>query len=300
MSAPDRTPATGPTHPTPKAMHPMTSSHASARRPLHALLGAAIAAIAALALAAPQPAAAAGTAAKPTIVLVHGAWADGSSWAGEVGRLQRAGYTVDVPANPLRGLASDTAYLASYLKSVSGPIVLAGHSYGGAVITGAATGDAAVKALVYVDAYIPDQGESILQLTGAKPGSAFADPAKAFNLIPYAGGPAGDVDLYIKPSVFHQDFAADLSARQAATLAATQRPLAASVLQAPAGPPAWKTIRAFSIFGSQDRVLPPAEQVAMARRAHAPITRVKGSHLALVSKPDAVTSVIERAAGAVR
>jgi pimeloyl-ACP methyl ester carboxylesterase len=264
-------------------------------RPLRALLvvGAAVA----LALAG---AVTAGAATQPTVVLVHGAWADGSSFDGEVGRLQRAGYTVDVPANPLRGLASDTAYLASYLKTVRGPVVLAGHSYGGAVITGAATGDANVKALVYIDAYIPDQGESILKLTGAKPGSAFADPAKAFNLLPYVGGPEGDVDLYIKPSVFHADFAADLTSRQAARLAATQRPLAASVLGAPAGVPAWKTIRSYSIFGTQDRVLPPAEQTAMAQRAHASITRVKASHLALVSQPDAVTAVIERAAGAGR
>jgi pimeloyl-ACP methyl ester carboxylesterase len=260
---------------------------------LRILLAAATALVATLALAA-------GASAKLTVVLVHGAWADGSSWNGEVTRLQHAGYVVDVPANPLRGLASDTAYLQSYLEAIHGPIVLAGHSYGGAVITGAATGDADVKALVYVDAYIPDQGESILRLTGAKPGSAFGDPSKAFNLVPSVGGPDGDVDLYIKPSVFHADFAADLTARQAATLAATQRPLAASVLEAPAGAPAWKTIRSYSIFGNQDRVLPPAEQVVMARRAHAAVTRVKASHLALVSQPDAVTGVIERAAGAIR
>jgi pimeloyl-ACP methyl ester carboxylesterase len=260
---------------------------------LRVLFAVATAAVAALALAS-------GAIAKPTVVLVHGAWADGSSWSGEVTRLQHAGYRVDVPANPLRGLDGDTAYLASYLKAIHGPIVLAGHSYGGAVITGAATGNSAVKALVYVDAFIPDQGETVLQLTGAQPGSAFSDPSKAFNLVPYAGGPQGDVDLYIKPSVFHADFAGDLTARHAATLAATQRPLAASVLQTPAGPPAWKTIRSFSIFGTQDRVLPPAEQVVMARRAHAAVTRVKASHLALVSQPDAVTAVIERAAGAVR
>jgi pimeloyl-ACP methyl ester carboxylesterase len=270
-----------------------------AARPLRTLLAGLAVLSAAVALAATAPAPA-GAATRPTVVLVHGAWADGSSWSGEVSRLQRAGYTVDVPANPLRGLASDTAYLASYLKTIRGPVVLAGHSYGGAVITGAATGDANVKALVYVDAYIPDQGETILRLTGAEPGSAFADPAKAFDVLPYAGGPDGDVDLYIKPSVFHADFAADLTARQAARLAATQRPLAASVLQAPAGPPAWKAIRSFSIFGTRDRVLPPAEQTAMAQRAHAPITRVTASHLALVSQPDAVTSVIERAAGAHR
>jgi len=266
-------------------------------RPLRVLLSAAAILSTAVIL---TIASTADAAAKPTIVLVHGAWVDGSSFSGEVSRLQRAGYTVAVPANPLRGLASDTAYLASYLQTIHGPIVLAGHSYGGAVITGAATGNPAVKALVYIDAYIPDQGETILQLTGAKPGSAFTDPAKAFNLLPYAGGPDGDVDLYIKPAVFHADFAADLTARRAAELAATQRPLAASVLQAPAGPPAWKTIRSYSIFGTQDRVIPPAQQTAMAQRANASLTRVKASHLALVSQPDAVTRVIERAAAGTR
>ena len=136
-------------------------------------------------------------------MLIHGAWADGSSWARVTARLQRAGYTVEVPPNPLRGLASDAAYVASFLKTIKGPIVLVGHSYGGSVITGAATGNPEVKALVYVDAFIPDEGETVLQLSSAKPGTALSDPAKVFDFVPYPGAVGGDVDLYIKPSAFH-------------------------------------------------------------------------------------------------
>ena len=239
-------------------------------------------------------------AAKPTVVLVHGAWADGSSWDGVVARLQRDRYTVDVPSNPLRGVASDSAYLASYLKTVTGPIILAGHSYGGMVITNAATGNPAVKALVYIDAFIPAQGETLLQLAGAKPGSTLADPTKAFNSVPFTGPAGADTDLYVKPSVYRADFGADLSVHQDAILAATQEPLAASALQEPSGPPAWKTIRSFALIGTQDMVLPPAEQVFMAARAHATVVKIKASHLGLISHPDTVARLIERAAIATR
>jgi pimeloyl-ACP methyl ester carboxylesterase len=239
-------------------------------------------------------------AAKPTVVLVHGAWADGSSWDGVVALLQHRGYTVDVPPNPLRGLAGDSAYLASYLKTVTGPIILAGHSYGGMVITNAATDDPAVKALVYVDAYMPAQGETILELTGARPGSTLADPTKVFNFVPFTGTAGPDTDLYLKPSVYHADFGADLSARQDAILAATQRPLAASALQEPSGPPAWATIRSYALIGKQDMVLPPAEQLNMAARAHATVVKINGSHLTLISHPHAVAKLIERAATATR
>jgi pimeloyl-ACP methyl ester carboxylesterase len=236
-------------------------------------------------------------AAKPTVVLVHGAWADGSSWNGEVARLQRDGYTVDVPPNPLRGLTSDSSYLASYLATVTGPIILVGHSYGGAVITNAATGNANVKALVYVDAYIPAQGDTILALTGAMPGSTLADPAAAFNFVPFTDAAGADTDLVVKPTVFRADFGADLSVRQDAILASTQEPLAASALQQPSGVPAWTTIPSYSIYGTQDMVIPPAEQAAMATRAHAKVVTVPGgSHLTLISHPGAVTRVIERAA----
>ena len=240
----------------------------------------------------------AATTPKATIVLVHGAWADGSSWARVTARLQRAGYTVDVPPNPLRGLASDAAYLAGFLQTIKGPIVLVGHSYGGSVITDAATGNPAVKALVYVDAFIPDEGETVLQLSSAKPGTALSDPAKVFDFVPYPGAVGGDVDLYIKPSAFRAVLAADESKHDAAVLAAAQRPLAASALQAESTAPAWRTIPSWAVIGTQDRAIPPAEQVVMAQRAHAKITKVRAAHLSMVSRPRVVTKVIRRATAA--
>lgn len=233
----------------------------------------------------------------PTIVLVHGAWANGSSWNGVIRRLQREGYIVDAPPNPLRGLTSDSTYLASFLKTVTGPIILVGHSYGGAVITNAATGNANVKALVYVDGFIPAQGETVLALAGAMPGSTLADPATAFNFVPFTDAAGSDTDLFVKPSVFRADFGADLSVRKDAVLAATQEPLAASALQQPSGPPAYATIRSYDIFGTRDMVLPAAEQAFMAKRANATIVKVPGgSHLTLISHAGAVAQLIERAA----
>jgi len=238
--------------------------------------------------------------AKPTVVLVHGAWADSSSWAGVVKRLQHDGYTVDVFPTPLRGLLSDAAYLRDYLGAISGPIVLVGHSYGGAVITNAATGDAQVKALVYIDAFAPAQGETVVQLATAQPGSAIGgDPATVFDLVPYPGAPAGDVDLYIKQSVFPDAFANDLPAKKAAILAATQRPVAFSALVTPSGVPAWQTIPSWDLVGTIDNVIPPAEQMFMAERAGAQITQVRASHLPMVSQPDAVTKIVREAAASV-
>jgi pimeloyl-ACP methyl ester carboxylesterase len=149
------------------------------RRARFALIGLAVAGLVAIpsAVAAASTSSHSQSAVKPTIVLEHGAWADGSSWSGVVTRLQKDGYTVDVPPNPLRGPDSDSAYLASYLATVPGPIVLVGHSYGGFVITNAATGDKNVKALVYVDAYIPAQGDTINSLTAQFPGSQITPAA---------------------------------------------------------------------------------------------------------------------------
>jgi pimeloyl-ACP methyl ester carboxylesterase len=244
------------------------------------------------ALAAP-----AGAASKPTIVLVHGAWADGSSWSRVTHRLQDRGYTVDVAPNPLRSVAGDAAYLKAILATISGPVVLVGHSYGGAVITNAAVGNSNVKALVYVDAFMPDQGESVIELVGAKPGSALAtNPTDVFNFVPYPGAPAGDLDLYLKPRVFVQAFGNDLPKAESRVLAASQRPLTLSAGNEPSGPPAWKTIRSFAVVGTKDLVLPKAEQAFMARRANARITRIKAGHLSMVSHPKAVTKVIVRAA----
>jgi len=233
---------------------------------------------------------------KPTIVLVHGAWADASSWSRVITRLQSDGYTVDAPPDPLRGVASDSASLASFLKTIPGPVVLVGHSYGGAVITNAATSDPEVKALVYVDAFIPDQGQTILQLVSGAPGSHLAgDPKTVFNFVPFGPG-AGDVDVYVKPRVFPDAFANGLSRTLAGELAASQRPLALSALQEPSGPPAWATIRSWSVIGTQDHVIPPAEQLAMSRHAGARITEIAAPHLSMLADPSGVTDVILKAA----
>jgi pimeloyl-ACP methyl ester carboxylesterase len=236
---------------------------------------------------------------KPTIVLVHGAWADGSSWSGVARRLQHDGYVVNVAANPLRGVASDAAYLADVLKTISGPVVLVGHSYGGAVISNAAVGDANVKALVYVDAYIPDEGESLIGLTGAKPGSHLGgDPTHVFNFVPYPGAPNGDVDLYVKRSVFIGAFTNGLPKAEAEVLAASQRPLTLSAASEKSGPPAWKTVPSWAVIGTVDNVLPKAEQLSMAQRADSKITQIKAGHLSMLSHPQAVEKVIKQAADA--
>jgi pimeloyl-ACP methyl ester carboxylesterase len=230
---------------------------------------------------------------KPTIVIEHGAWADGSSWDAVVSRLQKAGYTVDVPPNPLGGVSSDSAYLASFLASVTGPVVLVGHSYGGFVTTNAATGDKNVKALVYVDAYLPAQGETINSINAQFPGSQITQAALNF-----VASPGGVTEAYVKPSLFQSIFAHDLPARQAAVLAATQEPIAASALTEPSGVPAWATIPSWDVIGTADHAITPAAQEFMAARAHATVTKINASHLSMISQPGTVTSVIEQAAQA--
>ncbi len=234
---------------------------------------------------------------RPTIVLEHGAWANGASWNGVVRRLQADGYTVDVPPNPLMGLAFDPAYLADFLHTISGPIVLVGHSYGGAVITNAATGDKQVKALVYVDAFAPDQGQTIGQLVSSVPGSCVVatDPTTIFNLATFPGAPAGVFDAYYKQNLFPACFANGLPLRQARVLAATQEPLSTIALGQQSGVPAWKTIPSWAVVGTADRVILPALQLAMARHAHAHITKVRAPHLSMVSNPGVVTRVILKA-----
>jgi pimeloyl-ACP methyl ester carboxylesterase len=235
--------------------------------------------------------------AKPTVVLVHGTWADSGSWGQVVARLQRQGYTVIAFPNPLRSLPDDSAYLAAFLSSVPGPIVLVGHSYGGAVVTNAATGNPNVKALVYVDAFLPAQGETIAQLVGAQPGSCVAgDPTQIFDLRPYPGAPLGAVDAYVKQSLFPSCFANDLPARTAAVLAATQRPASTVILGQPSGPPAWADTPSWALVGTVDQVIPPAAQLFMAERAGARIVKVKASHLPMISQPGAVAGLIVAAA----
>jgi len=235
---------------------------------------------------------------KPTIVLVHGAWADSGSWNAVTALLQAAGYTVDAPPNPLRGLSYDASYLADFLSTISGPVVLVGHSYGGMVITNAATGNPNVKALVFDDAYIPAATDTLLGLTSAEPGSCLAVSPAPFNVVPYPGAPSGDVDLYVKQSVFPGCFANGLPAAKASVLAATQRPLAASALTEPSGTPAWKSIPSWAVIGTADHVIPLAEQLNMARNAGAHVTEINAPHLSMISDPGAVATVIIRAAQA--
>jgi pimeloyl-ACP methyl ester carboxylesterase len=245
--------------------------------------------------------------AKPTIVLVHGAWADGSSWGAVAERLQDDGYTVDVPPNPLRSLKSDSEYLADYLRTVNGPIVLVGHSYGGAVITNAATGNPNVKALVYVDAFLPDQGEEIQQLVAAQPGSCLGgggDPTRVFSFGMDPSQPTADPDLYLKVGAdgpypgFRACFANDLSRRSAAVLASSQRPLAFGAISEASGVPAWKTIPSWDLVGTADHVIPLAEQMFMASRAGSHIVEVNASHLSMISHPEIATHLIVAASTA--
>jgi len=199
----------------------------------------------------------------------------------------------------LRSLQGDAATIAGFLKTIKGPIVLVGHSYGGAVITNAATGNRNVKALVYVDAFAPANGESVLALDSIKPGSALgAGPTKVFNFVPFPGAKKGDAELYVKPAVFEQAFANGLPAKQRAVLAATQAPVVSTAITARSGTPAWKTIPSWYVLGTIDRAIPPAIQLFMAQRIHAHITRVKAGHLPMVANPSVVAKVITAAAKA--
>ncbi|MEW2514535.1 alpha/beta hydrolase [Streptomyces sp. NPDC046870] len=263
-----------------------------------AVLGA-VAAVSALTLTVTTPASAAraehrAAGEKPTVVLVHGAFADASSWNGVVKRLQHEGYQVVAPANPLRGLADDAAYVRSVLASAKGPVVLVGHSYGGAVISEAATGDPNVKALVYIGAFLPDKGESALELSNKFPGSTLGENLNPVTF-PLPGGGTG-TDLYIKADKFHDQFAADVPKATTDLMAATQRPIAASALEEKATEPAWKTIPSFDLVTTQDKNIPPAAQRFMAERAHAHTVEIAASHAVSVSQPAAVADLIEHAA----
>jgi pimeloyl-ACP methyl ester carboxylesterase len=229
----------------------------------------------------------------PTIVLVHGAFAESSSWNGVAADLLARGYPVVAAANPLRGVASDAAYVASVLAGIQGPIVLVGHSYGGAVITNAVDGNANVTALVYVAGFAPEAGESASDLAGRFPGSTLGEA-----LAPPVALPGGGVDLYIQQEKFHAQFAADVPEAETKLMAATQRPITQAALEEPSGPPAWRAIPSWSIYGSLDKNIPAAALAFMADRAGAKATiAVDGaSHVVMISHPEAVAKVIVDAA----
>ena len=241
-------------------------------------------------------AAAMSAAPKPTIVLVHGAFAGSSSWNGVLAELSQQGYPVIAAANPLRGVASDGAYVAALARSVNGPVVLVGHSYGGAVISAAAKGLPQVKALVFVAAFAPDQGESALALTGKFPGSTL-QPTLA---VPVKLNDGGE-DLYVQQDKFPRQFAADVPLTQAQAMAATQRPIKAAALSEAAPAPAWKAVPSWAIYGSADLNIPPQAMAYMAERAKARKTVVVkgGSHALMVSHPREVAALIEDAARSV-
>lgn len=232
---------------------------------------------------------------KPTVVLVHGAFADGSSWNDVVDRLRKDRYPVVAAANPLRGPAADATTLRGLISHIAGPVVLVGHSYGGSVISTAAAGNDQVRALVYVAAFLPAPGETALGLTGKFPGSTLAGTLDPVPFTDLDGRAA--TDLYIRQDRFRDQFAADVPADRAALAAATQRPIVESALQEPATVAAWTDKPSWAVVTTQDLNIPVAAQRFMAERARAHVTEVAASHSVAVSHPDVVAEVIERAAG---
>ncbi|MCV2223841.1 MULTISPECIES: alpha/beta fold hydrolase [Pseudomonas] len=232
---------------------------------------------------------------KPTVVLVHGAFADSSSWNGVVKILEKDGYPVIAAANPLRSVKGDAQSVADVLASVKTPVVLVGHSYGGPVISEAAYGNSNVKALVYVAAFAPEKGETAAELSGRFPGSTLGPTLSA----PVELADGGK-DLYIQQDKFHEQFAADVSLADAKLMAATQRPVTVAALNEAATEPAWKTVPSYFVYGDQDKNIPAQALAFMAERAHSKQTVVvKGaSHVVMVSNPKAVASLIETAAAA--
>jgi pimeloyl-ACP methyl ester carboxylesterase len=236
--------------------------------------------------------------AKPTVVFVHGAFADASSWGGTIAELQARGYHVVAPANPLRDVSTDVAYLKSVLATINGPVVLVGHSYGGFVMTGAAYGNPNVKALVYIAAYAPDQGETVGGINALNPGSELTPDKLDIQLVPGAdGNPIPEA--VVKQSDFGALFAADVPAAQAAVIGASQRPLALATLGEPSGPPAWKTIPSWYMVSGRDKVIGTANEQFMAQRIGAHTVEIPtASHLVMVSHPDAVAKLIVQASNA--
>jgi len=238
---------------------------------------------------------------KPTIVLVHGAWADGSSWNAVSSELQGQGFTVLTPPNLLRGVPFDAPYISSFVaQRTSGPVVLVGHSYGGFVITNSALGGGDVRALVYVDAFAPDEGEVVFQILGGS-GSALdvPDPTTVLDLVGYPGAPEGDVEAFLKPDTVHNSFAQDLPEADRWLIVSSQRPITLSANTTPSGTPAWKTLPSWAVVGTEDLVIPPATQRSMAERAGATITEVAGSHVSMVSHPQVTVDAILAAVAAV-
>lgn len=232
---------------------------------------------------------------KPTIVLVHGAFADSSSWNHVISRLEKDGYRVLAVANPLRGVTSDGAYVAGILRGIKTPVVLVGHSYGGSVISDAATSASNVKALVFVAAFAPEPGESAVALSGKNPGSTLGP-----TLAEPVALPSGAKDLYIDQQKFPEQFAADVPRATARLMAVAQRPITDAALAEPAPKAAWQTIPSWFVYGQADKNIPPVTLRWMAERAKSKRTvAIDGaSHVVMISHPGEVTKLIEEAATA--
>lgn len=234
----------------------------------------------------------------PTVLLVHGGFADASIWAGVIACLQGAGIGVLAPANPLRGLATDAAYLASVVRAIDGPVVLAGHSYGGAVITQAGSAADNVVGLVYVAAFAPAEGESLLDLTARFPDTQLG-PALRPATFPIGGGEPG-VELYLTPSRYRQVFAADLPEQTTAVAAVAQRPVAAAAFQERVAAAAWTTRPSWFVVATADQAIHPDAQRFMAQRAAADAIEVDASHAITRSRPIEVAEHIRTATAATR
>jgi pimeloyl-ACP methyl ester carboxylesterase len=225
-----------------------------------------------------------------TVVLIHGAFADASSWNGVIERLQAAGVKVTAPPNPLRGIAHDSAYVASFIEQIDGPVLAVGHSYAGAVIANAAAENLA--GLVFVAAFAPDDGERLGEVAARSHDSLLGTAQIALK---YPGG----TELAVDPAKLHEVFAADLPAQQAAVLAATQRPVAETAFTEVCGPPACMSLPSWAVVATADRAAGTDIVRAHAERAGATITELDGSHVVMISQPEAVAEVIKTAAAAV-
>lgn len=233
-----------------------------------------------------------------TVVFVHGAFADSSGWTGVIERLQEAGISVTAPPNPLRGVAHDSAYIASQLSQIPGPVVLVGHSYGGMVISNAAASAQNVLGLVYVAAFAPEDGESLGDIEVDSRDSVLNSALLPLQY-PTEQGMGTAVEFTVNPTNFHEAFAADLPVEQTAILAATQRPAAELAFSEKSGPPAWKTLPSWAVVPTGDKAAGSDVLRTMADRAGASVTEVDGSHAIMISQPQVVTDVILSAIDAV-
>lgn len=246
-------------------------------------------------IASPSPSVGIGA---PTVVLVHWAFADGSSWSAVIRNLQQVGIHVVAPANPLRGVSGDAAYIASFVSQIQGRVLLVGHSYGGAVITNAASQTRNVIGLVYVAAFIPDQGET-LQALSSQPSESVLGPALRPAHYPTPNGGKPGTEFSIDPASFHAAFCADLPADQAANLAALQRPLAELGFGEPTQQPAWKTLPSWAIIGTADNGIGITGLRQMTKRAGAITVETDASHVVMLSQPAKVAELIRTALGSV-